>query len=178
MQDLQNLGYRPRGLTDAQYDSLKAQAQAMGTYNLATGTVSSTLTSLAAAGVSSPVLYWDNGPVSLSSGDFPTSFKRALSAAAGCTQNTLTIVVSGPGNGLSYQGGNTSPYLVAALFIPDGTLSGQGGVNTIGTVYAKTIDLGGNPDFHLDNCFAASPPGGTLDVQVTGFREDDATDVN
>ena len=33
--DLQAIGYRPRGLTDAQYGSLKTQAQSFGTYNLA-----------------------------------------------------------------------------------------------------------------------------------------------
>ena len=32
--ELQNYGYRPRGLTDAQYDALRSQAQAQGTYNI------------------------------------------------------------------------------------------------------------------------------------------------
>ena len=90
----------------------------------------------------------------------------------------MTIIVAGAGNDLRYQGGNTSPFLTAAIFVPDGTLTGQGGRNTIGTVYAKTIDLGGNVDFYLDSCFANSPPGGVLDVQVTNFREDDGTDIN
>ncbi len=177
-QDLQNIGYRPRGLTDAQYDALKAQAQAEGTYNVSTGSLNATLSSLVASGTTSPVLFWDNTSVSLSSSSLPASFLRGLNTAAGCAQNTLTIVVVGPGHNLSYQGGNTSPYLVASIFVPDGTLTGTGGRNTIGTVFAKTVDLGGNVEFYLDQCFVASPPGGTLDVQVTGFREDDSTDIN
>lgn len=177
-QDLQNVGYRPRGLTDAQYDALRAQAKAEGTYNPTTASLNATLTGLVNAGISSPVLYWDNASVSLGAGDLPSSFLRALSTASSCTQNSLTIVVTGPGHDLSYQGGNTSPFVVASIFVPDGTLTGQGGRNTIGTVFAKTVDLGGNIDFYLDNCFANNPPGGSLDVQVTGFREDDSTDVN
>lgn len=174
--DLANYGYRPRGLTDAQYDALKAQAQAEGTYNLATSGLSAQLTNLVTAGVTSPVLFWDNGPVSLASGDFPASFKRALDQTAGCASNSVTIVVIG--NSLGYQGGNSSPFLVAAIFVPDGTLTGQGGLNTIGTIFAKTVDLGGSPDFHLDECFASNPPGATLDVQVLSFREDDGKDIN
>lgn len=177
-QDLQNIGYRPRGLTDAQYGALKAQAQAQGTYNIATSSLNATLSSLLSAGVTSPVLYWDNASVSLSQGDFPAGFSRAINQTPGCAQNTVTIVVAGSAHNLSYQGGNSSPFLTAAIFVPDGTLTGQGGRNTIGTVFAKTIDLGGNVDFYLDACYANSPPGGTLDVQVTSFREDDGTDVN
>lgn len=177
-QDLQNIGYRPRGLTDAEYDALKAQAQAQGTYNATTASLSGTLSALVAAGISSPVLYWDNASVSLSSGSFPSSFLRSLSTNAACGGNSVTIVVTGPGHNLSYQGGNTAPYLVSSIFVPDGTLTGSGGRNTIGTIFAKTVDLGGNIDFYLDNCFANNPPGAALDVQVTGFREDDSTNVN
>jgi hypothetical protein len=179
-QDLQNVGYRPRGLTDAQYDALKEQAQAEGTYNLPIASVASTLTSLAAAGVSSPVLYWDSAfssSVSLSSNDLPPAFLRSLDNNASCASNSLTIVVTRP-DGLSYTGGNTEPYLVASIFVPDGTLTGQGGRNIIGTVFAKTVDLGGNPDFYLDQCFASNPPGGTLDAQVINWREDDGKDIN
>ena len=176
LSDLQNLGYRPRGLTDAQYDALKAQAQGEGTYNLATSSVSAQLTNLVAAGVTSPVLYWDNGAVSLGSGDFPASFKRAIDQTAGCASNSVTIVVIG--SSLGYDGGNSAPFLVSAIFVPDGSLTGQGGINTIGTIFAKTVDLGGNPDFHLDECFASNPPGASLDAQVINFREDDGKDIN
>ena len=176
--DLQALGYRPRGLTDAQYDDLKAQAKAQGTYNLATGSVNAALTGLVTTGTTSPVLFWDNASVSLNSTDLPASFLRDVSTSPTCAQNTLTIVVIGPGHDLSYTGGNSGPLLVASIFVPDGTLTGQGGRNTIGTVFAKVVDLGGNVDFNLDQCFVNSPPGAALDVQVLTFREDDSTDIN
>jgi hypothetical protein len=176
--DLQNYGYRPRGLTDAQYDALKAQAQAEGTYNITSANINATLTSLQAAGVSSPVLYWDNGDVSLNATSFPASFLRDINNSPTCVATSVTIVVTGPGNDLTYQGGNTAPYLVASLFIPDGTLTGNGGRNTIGTVFAKTLDLGGNIDFYMDQCFANNPPGATLDAQTVTWREDDGKDIN
>ena len=176
MADLQSYGYRPRGLTDAQYDALKAQAQASGTYNVAPGNLNATLANLVTAGVTSPVVYFDNGAVSLSAGNFPASFQRALDQSSSCSTSSVTIVVVGAA--LDYNGGNSAPFLVSAIFVPDGTLSGQGGVNTIGTIFAKTVDLGGNPDFHVDECFVNNPPGATLDVQVLNFREEDNKDIN
>lgn len=176
--ELQTYGYRPRGLTDAQYDALRSQAQSQGTYNINQSSVFSTLTSLAAAGVTSPVLFWDNQDVALSISDFPTPFKRNLSSVGTCTASSVTIVVSGAGNDLDYHGGNTSPYLSASLFVPDGSLTGQGGYNVIGTVFADVIDLGGNPDYYMDQCFASNPPGALLDAQVIDWREADAKDVN
>ncbi|HET8617291.1 MAG TPA: hypothetical protein VFL94_17375, partial [Actinomycetales bacterium] len=138
----------------------------------------STLASLAAAGVTSPVLFWDNQDVSLSLSDFPAAFKRDLSNVGTCTASSVTIVVSGAGNDLNYHGGNTAPYLSASLFVPDGSLTGQGGYNIIGTVFADVIDLGGNPDYYMDTCFASNPPGALLDAQVIDWREADAKDAN
>jgi hypothetical protein len=124
------------------------------------------------------VLYWDNGDISLSQGSFPASFQRDINNSATCSSSSVTVVVSGPGHDLTYQGGNTAPWLVASLFVPDGTLTGSGGRNTIGTVFAKTLDMGGNVDFYMDQCFANNPPGATLDAQITTWREDDSKDIN
>jgi hypothetical protein len=177
-EELARYGYRPRGLTDSQYDALKSQAQAQGTYNIATGSVSTQLTALANAGIASPVLYWDSGDVSLNLSNIPAVFKRTINNdTTSCGTKSLTIVVSGPGNDFSFSNGNTSPYVVASMFVPDGTLTGQGGSNTIGTVFAKVLDVGGNVDFFMDRCFAANPPGATLDVEVTNWSEDDSKDV-
>lgn len=177
-EELARYGYRPRGLTDSQYDALKSQAQAQGTYNIASGSISAQLTALANAGIASPVLYWDNGDVNLNMGSIPDVFKRTINNdATDCGTNSLTIVVAGPGNDMRFSGGNTSPYVVASMFVPDGTLTGQGGSNSIGTIFAKTLDLGGNVDFYMDKCFAANPPGATLDVEVTNWSEDDSKDV-
>jgi hypothetical protein len=174
--DLENLGYRPRGLTDAQYDRLRSQAQAEGTYNLASGTISGQLTTLTNAGVTSPVLFWDTGDISLGSSDFPAAMKRALNSSATCGGDSVTVIVMN-GN-LTYQGGGGSPYVPVAFFVPDGTLKAQGGLDTLGTIFAKVVDMGGSPDFKLDNCFVNNPPGGTLDAQVINWREDDSKDVN
>lgn len=176
--DLQTYGYRPRGLTDAQYDALKTQAQSQGTYDIDPSTVYSTLSQLAAAGVTSPVLFWDDRSVSLSLSDFPAPYKRDINTSASCASASVTVVVSGAGHDLNYQGGNTSPFLSASLFVPDGTITGQGGYNVIGTAFAKSIDLGGNPDYYMDQCFVSNPPGALLDAQVIDWREDDSKDVN
>lgn len=177
-EDLARYGYRPRGLTDAQYDALLSQAKAQGTYNLPATSLNAQLSALAASGISSPVLYWDSGDISLNLADIPAAFKRTINNdATNCATNSLTIVVSGPGNDLKFTNGNTSPFVVASIFVPDGNLSGQGGSNTIGTVFAKTLDLGGNVDFYMDRCFAANPPGATLNVEAIDWREDDSRDV-
>lgn len=177
-EELQRYGYRPRGLTDSQYDAMRSQAQSQGTLNIATGSVGTVLSGLAAAGVSSPVLYWDNGPVDLNMSIVPAAFKRSPNNdLTSCDTNSLTIVVSGPGNDFKFSSGNTSPFVAASIFVPDGKLVGQGGSNTIGTVFAKEIDLGGNPTFFMDKCFAANPPAATLDVEVVNWREDDTKDV-
>jgi hypothetical protein len=176
-EELERYGYRPRGLTDAQYDALRSQADAQGTLNIDETQVAGRLNALNDLGITSPVLFWDNGDVDLDSADFPADFLRPLSDDAGCTSNSVTIVVEGPGHDLSYSGGNTAPYLVASIFVPDGELTGQGGVNTIGTVFAQTIDLGGNVEFYMDSCFANNPPGAVLDVEITNFREDDSQDI-
>jgi hypothetical protein len=176
--DLATYGYRPRGLTDAQYKALLSQAQSQGTYNIATSAVSSTLTTLANAGITSPVLFWDNQDVALKLSDFPDTFKRPLNQPATCTASSVTIVVSGSGNDLNYSGGNTAPFLSASIFVPDGKITGQGGYNIIGTVFANEIDLGGNPDYYMDQCFASNPPGALLDVKATDWREADSKDAN
>jgi len=173
--ELQRYGYRPRGLTDAQYDALRTLAQSQNTYNRQASALSATLTSLYANGVTSPVIYYDTGNISLNLTDIPDVFKRTANPAT-CTPGNLTIIVVN-GN-LSYSGGNTSPFVSGSTFVPDGTLTGQGGFNTIGTVFANVIDLGGNPDYYMDACFADNPPGGTRDVQMVKWREDDGKDVN
>jgi hypothetical protein len=176
--ELQAYGYRPRGLSDAQYDALRSQAQSQGTYNIPVGSVTARLNAALAAGVDSPVLFWDKSDVALAKSDFPVDFLRTLDNNASCSSKNVTIVVSGPGNDLNYNGGNSTPYLSASIFVPDGTMTGQGGYNVIGTLFAKTLDLGGSPSYFMDQCFASNPPGALLDAQVIDWREADSKDVN
>ncbi|MBA3619954.1 MAG: hypothetical protein H0W56_10265, partial [Acidothermales bacterium] len=77
---------------------------------------------------------------------------------------------------LTYQGGNTE-WRSLAIFVPEGNFRGNGGYNVLGTLFARSISLGGNETFQLDSCFARNMPGPLLDLQVTGFREDDRSDV-
>ncbi len=178
MQDMQNIGYRPRGLSDAEYNALKTQAQGTGTYNITTA-------NLAHAPQRPRVLRGQlPGPV--------------LGQRVGVAEeHRLPRVVPARRQhqrGLRakqrhHRGHRAQPRPVLPgrqhRSVPGGCHlrpgrhpEGQGGRNTIGTIYAKTVDLGGNIDFILDPCFANNPPGGVLNVEVTGFREDDSTDVN
>lgn len=172
--DLQKYGYRPRGLTDAQYAALKTRAQAQGLYNPSIGSISATVSSLLAAGISQPVLYFDNGDVSMAYSDFPAgAFERAPSAT--CSPQSVVVVVE-HGN-LTWQGGNNK-WFDAAFFVPDGTWTGNGGYNVLGTLWANNVSLGGNEQFQLDTCFVTNTQGAILDVRIKSFREDDSKDVS
>ena len=186
--DLQRYGYRPRGLSDAEYAALRSRAQSQGTYNIPVSSISAQLTYLVNAGISSPVLYWDcsnagsicsgTNALSLSSNSFPAGmFNSPPTASGGVCPNperVLTIVVEHAN--LSYQGGNSS-WFDAAIFAPDGSFNGNGGYNILGTMFSNNLDLGGNQTFELDPCWLKSFPGAMLSVTQTNFRENDASDV-
>jgi Tfp pilus assembly protein PilX len=178
--DLQRYGYRPRGLSDTQYQALKARAQANGTYNLASGSIGAALSAAVTNGINDPVLYWDcnaagaacsGGGISIHGSDFPAAFQTAPSTTS-CTagQPIVTIVVE---NGsITFQGGNNT-WLDAAVFVPDGSFNGNGGYNLYGTLFSNNLSLGGNQTFQLDNCWLTNFPGAVLNVTQKSFREDD-----
>lgn len=172
--DLQSYGYRPRGLSDAQYAALRVRAQAQGLYNVAASSISAKITAAAAAGISQPVVYYDNSAsVALSYSNFPAgSFERAPGSPCGAPIVT-TVVEHGD---LTFQGGNSN-WFDAAIFVPDGGFYGNGGYNILGTVFANTLSLGGGQTFALNGCFARGIPGPILDVRAVKFREDDSKDV-
>lgn len=185
--DLNRYGYRPRGLSDAQYAALKARAQAQGTYNIAPGSVSAAVTNLLNAGINHPILYWDCSnagsicstaqAVSLRQSDFPAGvFNTApISSGQSCSLvRVVTIVVVH--SGLTFQGGNNT-WFDAAMFVPDGSFNGNGGYQILGTLFSNNLDLGGTQAFSLDSCWVASFPGPVLNLTQTGFREDDSADV-
>jgi hypothetical protein len=185
--DLQRYGYRPRGLSDAQYAALKSRAQSQGTYNIATGSINATISNLLSTGVGSPVLYWDcanagsicsgSSGLSLKYSDFPTgSFGTAPSASGTCAGplHIVTIVVEH--GDLTFQGGNNT-WFDAALFVPDGSFNGNGGYQILGTLFSNNLDLGGTQAFSLDGCWVTSFPGPVLSLTQTNFREDDASDA-
>jgi hypothetical protein len=185
--DLQRFGYRPRGLSDAQYAALRSRSQSQGTYNIAVGSISSAITNLLNAGVSNPVLYWDcsnagsvcstSQGLSLRQSDFPAgTFASPPSANGTCSGaiGVVTIVVEHAS--LTFQGGNNT-WFDAALFVPDGSFNGNGGYNILGTLFSNNLDLGGNQTWSLDPCWLTSFPGPVLSLTQTNFREDDAADV-
>ncbi len=180
--DLQRYGYRPRGLTDAQYSALKARAQGTGTYNIATGSIGAKITAALAAGINQPVLYWDcsaggsncsGGGVSLHYNDFPgTAFTTPPTAGACADPYQIVTVVVEHGN-LTFQGGNNT-WFDAAIFVPDGSFDGNGGYNINGTLFSNNLSLGGNQGWDLDTCWVTNFPGAIISVTQSGFREDDA----
>jgi hypothetical protein len=186
--DLQRYGYRPRGLSDAEYAALKSRAQAEGTYNVAVGSLSATVTNLVNSGINSPVVYWDcsnagsicstSSPLSLSPSNFPTGLFASAPTAVGQTcpspLRVLTIVVEHAN--IVFQGGNNA-WFDAAIFAPDGSFNGNGGYQILGTLFSNNLDLGGTQAFALDSCWLTSFPGPVLSVTQTNFRENDAADV-
>jgi hypothetical protein len=186
--DLQRYGYRPRGLSDSDYDALRATAQAAGTYNLPVASVSATLSALVTAGVTQPVLYWDcanagsicssTNPLSLSQNNFPAGvFDTAPVALPSlCALNLPIVTIVVEHADFVIQGGNNA-WLDAAIFAPDGSVNANGGYQINGTMFANNVSLGGTIAFSLDPCWVKSFPGPILSVRQTAFREDDSTDA-
>lgn len=174
LNDLQQYGYRPRGLSDAQLSALRVRAQSQGLYNVSSGSIAAKIVAANAAGISQPVVYYDSVPnVALSYSDFPAGyFGRAPGEP--CNNSIVTLVVE-HGN-LTFQGGNAT-WFDAAIFVPDGAFNGNGGYNILGTLFADNLGLGGNQTFELDDCFVKSLPGPILAIHATAFREDDSKDV-
>ena len=166
--------FQAGGLSDSQYKSLKARAQALGTYNTPAGQLNAKLAAAVVAGTSQPVIYYDNvSEVALSRGDIPApTFARAPGGA--CTPHSVVVVVRN-GN-LTYQGG-TSEWRDLALFVPEGNFTGNGGYNILGTLFTQQLSITGGQRFELDECFIRNLPGPVLELKVVSFREDDRRDV-
>lgn len=175
--DLQQVGYRPRGLSDDVYDTLASRAKASGTYF--TDRQANPFTALNALGGAQAVLYYKvpfGDKVTLGPTNFPAAYLRT-EQDSGCTGNPIIIVVEGGDLTLNSVGnGNSNPVtgIATSIFVPDGAYAGQGSVWVIGTLFAKEAKLAGTQDFRLDKCFVKNPPSAVIDVQVDGFREDDS----
>lgn len=169
--DLESYGYRPGGLSDAEYDALKVKASSMGLYNPA-GSLQAKIQAVVASGVNNPVLFVDTGDLTLKSSDIPAALGRLPNTT--CSPASLVVVVRH--GDLTYQGGN-SAWRTMAVFVPEGDFTGNGGYNIIGTLFANNVSLGGNEQWQLDDCFVDNMPGPLMTLDVTGFREDDRSDV-
>lgn len=191
VKDLERYGYRPRGLSDDQYESLASRARALGTHNVSASTLSTQLSNALAAGVIQPVVYidCDEAPAlcptdtyELKISNIPTAFQQppsspatSLTRCASGPQPVVTLVVA-HGN-LNFNGGNSS-WFDAAIFVPDGRWRGDGGYNVLGTLFANDLSLGGNETFALDACFIRDLPAPLMHIETVNFAQDDARDLN
>lgn len=184
--DLKRYGYRPRGLSDDQYEALASRARATDTYNVGASSLNSRLSAAVAAGNKQPVVYVDcdeapglcPGDVyDLQVTDFPSTFRQPPDATAGALnrcasgpQPVVTLVVAK--GSVTFQGGG-SAWLDAALFVPDGKWRGNGGYNILGTIFTNDLELGGNEKFQLDACFVRDLPAPLMKIEIQKFSQDD-----
>lgn len=190
IKDLERYGYRPRGLSDDQYEAMASRARATNTYNVAATSLNTLLSTALSAGIKQPVVYVDcavqpglcpSGTFKLSISDIPTPFQQApdppgtYTRCASGPQPVVTLVVA-HGN-LVFQGGN-NVWFDAAIFVPDGQWRGDGGYNILGTLFANDVSLGGNQTFQLDSCFIRDLPAPLMHIETKRFSQDDSRDLN
>lgn len=190
IKDLERYGYRPRGLSDDQYEAMANRARATSTYNITPAQLSTRLSAALTAGVKQPVVYIDcavqpglcpSGTYQFSVSDIPAAFQQApdppgtYTRCASGPQPVVTFVLA-QGN-LVFQGGN-STWFDAAIFVPDGQWRGNGGYSVLGTLFANDVSLGGNEKFQLDSCFIRDLPAPLMHIETKGFSQDDSRDLN
>lgn len=170
------------GLSPAQLDLLRTAAQEQGFYFTNTTAVPAVLQDATTSlNFPNPVLFYDlkgaaiGGQVDLN-GFSSSTYGRPVplvATSASCTsRNVLVVVVNGNVKL------NSNQTLVGSVFAmgpaPNGEVSkANGNSKLIGTVYARSIDLTGTADIHLDDCFLENLPGNLLSVKAEMFREVD-----
>jgi len=153
-------GNQARGLTPAQYAALKTRAQSMGQYYTTTS-----YTAPDPAVYPNAVMYFKLGT------NDKVMIQTQLNAYSydSCGTRSLIIVIEGGDLHI-----NSGANITAAIFLPDGTYTGNGTSQIHGTLYAADIEkFNGTADFALDPCFFANLPGGLLTVSPMQFRVDD-----
>jgi hypothetical protein len=159
-------GYQPKGLSDEQYAALKARAQAQGTYYTST----SVPTNLSPSTQYDPILYFDlNQGDTIQLNNELAAYEYQADPAGSCLQHpAVVLIVRGGDLKLTSNAGLTGP-----IFVPEGTITYAGGANLVGTIWAANMTITGNANVGLTPCYAASTPGGILNVNPTKFREVD-----
>lgn len=181
MTSLYKVGYRPQGLSPGEYDSLRQEAVATGTYLTGTNPSASIASALAATTDNTVVLYIDeqqdkNGSATITPKDIPSRFFRTSVGPNGACPSYASLIIVVRNGGLSFNAtgvANTTPpqYLAASLFVPEGSYTGNGSANVLGTIYAATLNLGGTQDFRLDSCFVNNPPALLVSLKATNYHE-------
>ena len=93
----------------------------------------------------------------------------------GCPHEPRSLVIVVEAGNVKF---NANLDLAASLFLTSGTPYGQvlranGTANFLGTIYADTVNLVGNVDLALSQCFLDNASPALLDVQVSTYREED-----
>ena len=164
-------------LSQSQMDQLKALASAQGNYWTTSKTLNGSGVGWTSPDEPNAVMYFDLGATdpggTVDLNDI-TGFGRALNlsaTAAACTTRSLVIVIDGGNAKL-----NSNQQLAAALFLTSGAPHGQvikanGTSNYVGTVYADSINLIGNTDFSLDECFMDNQSPALMDFTLGNYQE-------
>jgi hypothetical protein len=182
-------GYQPQGLSPSEYDALRVQAQASGTYDVPMSTITTNLGYITSG---TAVVYVDDRDLSFGPGDIPSQFFRntttdgqvptpgnldSCSTTAGYGLTSLIIVVQNHHSLLINSFGSQDGNLVASIFVPSGSYDGHGNAQILGTIYAQDVTLRGTQDFRLDQCFVNNPPSLLLDLQQVRYHEVDTQNI-
>lgn len=182
LKTLESTGFTPMGLTPSEYDALKQQAEADGTYDISEGNVNARLSAVSS---STAVLYSDDGQISkLGPGDIPSKFFRATTSTglapngdlSSCGYQSLIIVIR-QGDLTMNTNGSQPGDLVASIFVPEGNYRGQGNDPILGTLFAYNAYMTGTQDFYLDQCFVNNPPSLLLDLRQVRYHEVDTANI-
>lgn len=155
--------YRPNGLSNAEYDALRARAQAMGQFYQGT----TVWTAPDPAVYPNAVMFFDlrntGGDVNFNQNNIPGY------TTSTCGTRSLVIVVLG--GDMTLNGGVD---MTGSMFVPNGNIKGTGGANIIGSVFAKSLEkILGGAEFKLAPCFLDNFPPALRTVSPSKFREVD-----
>jgi len=168
-----SFGIKRPALTEAEIEQLRTTAQAQGNYYTSAKSSDWTVPTGPHA-----VLFFDigaNDTVDLGPlGDPSKSIwaRTALDISSPlCLDASLLVVITG-GNAKMDSNMNLAAAIYMASGSPGGKLTkGNGTVNTIGMIYADTLDFAGNLNASLDTCYMGNPPPALFDVNPGTYRE-------
>ncbi|MFC4785491.1 pilus assembly PilX family protein [Nocardioides sp. MAHUQ-72] len=176
-------GIKTPALSQAQIDQLRTMAQAQGNYW-------TTASYGGASGWAVPdednaVMFFDlaGQPTTgrtiilnpLDESRFDPTKWTSVPNTNGCPNAPRSLVIVVQSGNVQF---NANLDLAASLFLTSGTPYGQvyranGTANFLGTIYADTVNLVGNVDISLNQCFLDNASPALLDVRISSYREVD-----
>ncbi|MDX6254316.1 MAG: hypothetical protein QOJ11_650 [Frankiales bacterium] len=154
-------GLQANGLSNDEYDALKAQAMSDGQYYGPSDTpFSHPFTAGGALIHNNVVVYIDGQDVQLG---------NDLNAYSTAQCGSVSVVLIVRGGNLHV---NAGADFTGAMFVPDGTYFGNGHANIYGTLWAQTINkFNGTADFSLLPCWVANMPGSLMTLTPESYNE-------